>query len=405
MASIHRRSGSKLWQCSFYVGSKRFKKSTRETKRSAALRIAIEMEHAAKAEAKLDNETGRKIHAIVAKAGEAGSKEQLTLDKARSYIAEIVQLTTGEELAFYTVRSWSDEWLSLKSRTVAEATRKRYTASVRAFLDLLGKRSDKPLESVGVKDILQFQDSLRGSRVAKTVNHYIKDIGMMFRAAVRQGLMSSSPVTRIDPLPETDSLGRKEFSISEVKRLVDAAPSPDWQGLITLAAYSGLRLGDCASLRWGSVDLQEGTMTVMPQKSRRKRVTVRIPMHPELQTFMEGHPISYDKPDAPVFPSLCSKSVSGNAGLSSTFIKIMNQAKISRGESARTGGRTNYERCFHSFRHTFTSMLANTGTAEDVRRALSAHLDDGSHRLYVHHSPETLQGAIERLPGLSDTTN
>jgi integrase len=53
----------------------------------------------------------------------------------------------------------------------------------------------------------------------------------------------------------------------------------------------------------------------------------------------------------------------------------------------------------HSLRHSFASMLADAGIAEDVRRKLTGHSSSLVHAKYSHHTT-ALKTAIELLPTL-----
>ena len=47
---------------------------------------------------------------------------------------------------------------------------------------------------------------------------------------------------------------RRELTIDELRKVCQTATG-ELRTLLALGIYSGLRLGDCATLRWGEVDL------------------------------------------------------------------------------------------------------------------------------------------------------
>lgn len=401
MASVYPRSGSKILECAFYVPqhdgtTKKVRRSTGTTNHREARRRAEKMEAEARKAAGLSGANADAIHAVVVKAGQDAAQEKLTVAKARAYVVELLQLSGGEEIPEFTVGSWAEEWLRRKRDQVSKATQARYEGSQRAFLSWLGGKAGKPLESVTTTHLRRFRDSLREGRTARTVNAYVKDVSSIFGAAVDEGLILANPAKPLKALPLVDSMERTPFTPEEVRNLLDGAPSKDWRGVILLGAYSGLRLRDCTTLTWGAVDLNAGTVTVIPEKTKRKGVEVRIPLAQPVMSFLEAHPISDDH-QAPVFPSLSTIKTSGKTGLSMSFGRIMDEVGVDRGK--RSVGGT-HQRGFHCLRHTFTSWLANAGVSPEVRQAMTGHLDDGSHKLYTHHSPETLRNAIGRLPGI-----
>lgn len=417
MASIYRREGSSVYQCAFYIPDpatgkpRQVRKSTGFTSRSKAVAAAVKLEQDAKKEAGAGEERSQRIQAVLVKAGEEAIRETLNAARARAYLAEIVRISTGEDLPAFTVTSWLEEWQERKAKVTEGPTAARYRASVRAFVSWLGARAIKPLESVTIGDIRAFRDHLQqGGRTARTCNHYIKDVGSGFRSAVREGLIAHNPVSSLESLPTDDSIDRQPFTRGEVAKLAAAAPSNDWRGVILTGAFTGLRLADVAKLKWGAVDLATNVIRLVPAKTKRKKREVVIPMHADLKNLFEDHPIS-DDPNSPVFPTLAKRSVSGQKGLSLTFVGIMDSAGVSRGESRKMkkgptdknaqAGRTVHARGFHSLRHTFTSWLANEDVPEELRMRMTGHTDSGVHQAYSHHEVATLTRAIEKVPGLS----
>jgi len=411
MASIYKRPGSKVWQCSFYITdpetgkTKQVRQSTNTTVERDAKNEAADIERKALVKAGAGSEKARRILEVLERASKEAQKEILNATRARVLLAEIVRISTGEDMPAFTIRTWLEEWKRRKADVTAEATRKRYKASTKAFTDWLGKRSDKPLESLTVADIRLFRENLTSDgRTAKTAQHYVRDIGSALRTAVREGLLIHNPASGLDPLDTSDSsISRTPFLARELALLVKHAPSDDWRGVILCGLYAGLRLGDAARLKWKSVDLDEGTLRLIPAKTKRKKREICVPLHPELRAFLEEHP-SADDAESPLFPSLAMRSVSGNRGLSMTFVGIMDVAGVSRGKARivakESAGRTTHERGFHSLRHTYVSALANADVGEDVRMKLAGHSDSEVHAIYSHHEVKTLAAAIEKIPGL-----
>jgi len=423
MPSIHKRLGSNVWQCSFYVPdsatgrSVQVRKSTGETSRQEALRVAVDLERDELEKVGAGKVKARRIKAVLTRAGEEAVKGTLNAARARELLAEIVAISTGEEMPSFSIKTWLEEWQRRKSKVTTKATTARYKTSVKAFLAWLGDRADKPLESLTVADVREFRDVLQDEgRTARTCNHYCRDIASAFRSAVREGLIAYNPASGLEALPTDDSITREPFSTGEVAKLIKAAPSQDWKGVILTGAFTWLRLGDLARLKWGAVDLAAGVIQVVPSKTKRKKREVVIPIHSDLRAFLEDHPIS-DDPEAPVFPSLAKKSVAGKVGLSLSFVGIMDAAGVSRGESrivpgpesgegnssALSAGRTTHARGFHSLRHSFATWLANEDVPEDLRMLMAGHSDPAVHRGYSHHQVETLARAIEKLPGLTQS--
>lgn len=451
MALLLKRDGSPYWIAAFDVTmpdgtTRRLKKSTKRTKRAEAMIEAIQLENAAQKEHRADQDTASKAYNILAAAADAAAKGELSEGRAREFLSRLCEVSNGNPLRFYTVRSWAVDWLAMKAATGKKSTMARYTAHVETFLQWLGPKANAKLEAITKADIRSFRDEIRKGwipsasepvvkkgkkaeespppvRTAKTTNHYASDVAGMFRAAVREGLLLASPASALDRLPEHDSTEREVFSVAEVGQLVNRAGltdwqdavffstkdkcqeradrSADWQGMILVGFYAGARLGDCARLTWGAVNFTRKTLSFMPAKTERKRKRLEVPLHPRLVSWLEGR----ERPEedtAPLFPALFKCPIGGRHGLSSQFIAIMNSAEIERKtvRAAENGRRAQHARSFHALRHSLTSTLANLDVSEELRRRIVGHESAEVHAGYTHHERETLARAVGKMPSV-----
>ncbi len=422
MASLRKRPGSNVWQCQFYVpdptnttpgvhkGLRQVRKSTGETSKKKALVVALELERNAQGVIEKGSKKASRAKAIFSEAIEAIERGKFTALTARKHLASLLEIANQEELISYTIESWGAEWLRRKQRDSSKATMARYSGHLKAFLGWLGTdRSKKPLESVTALDVRKWRESLQDKKLTgKTVLSYMKDVGALYRSAIREGLVSFNPCTALEAIDTSDSTERKPFTVSEVASLMQAAPSPEWAGLILAAAFTGLRLGDAAKLSWNAIDLSAKQISLMPAKTQKKKVVVFIPIQPDLLAYLEAVPLESDEPTSPVFPSLSKVAIGSRAGLSQTFNRIMQAAGVDRGKPSRVmdddspkgSGRITFERGFHSLRHTFTSWLRTAGVSEEDRMALTGHRTRESHSIYSHPDTTALCEAIAKLPTL-----
>jgi integrase len=414
MASLRKRKGSKVWHAQYYVKDpqtgdlRQVRKSTGHTNKKKAFAAAIEFERNAHGVMQAGSDKAAEAKSILADAIREIERETFTAPAARKYLSKLLFIATGEQMTSYTIETWSAEWLRRKARDSSKATVARYSSHTKGFLNWLGdERRKKPLESVTAHDMRKWQESLSDAgRVGKTVMAYVKDIGAIFRAAIREGIIAYNPCgTTIGDIDTSDSMERLPFTLAEVAALMRAATTPEWAGLILTAAFTGLRLGDAARLSWASVDLEAKKITLIPSKTQKKKLEVCIPIQPDLLAYLEAAPIHDDSPIAPVFPKLSKTRLNAENGLSHQFVGIMRDAGVSRGKTSRDAenrgkGRITYERGFHSLRHTFTSWLRNAGVSEEDRMALTGHSTRESHQIYSHADEAALRDAVSKLPTL-----
>ncbi len=417
MATITKRPQSKfyyaLWRIPLtYTDGKRawrqFMRCTKHEDKAGAKRAAAQMEEASLRQAGAGEDGSRKILVILTAAAEKAAQKRLTIDLGRDYLRQILALSSGEQLKVWSTRQWLTEWLAHKLASAKPATQLRYKHSVTMFLEHLGETADLPIEHLTVAHIRDFRDKLHSEgRAAKTCNGYQKDVAMALTAAVREGYLPRSPAANVDALPEEDSLQREPFALADVVKLIKAAPSDEWRGMILLGAYGGFRIGDAAALKAGAVNLKERVIRFVPKKPTRRgrpEKELVLPMHKELLKFFKACALPKDG-EQPCFPTLARTSVAGNDGLSLRFVGIMEAAKVSRGTTKLheegTAGRTAHSRSFHSLRHTFNSEMLNGGVTQEMRIKVTGHATESANAIYSHAQLKTLRASVDAVPALN----
>ena len=408
MATIYRKkspSGKLLpnWYCSFRVidsegNSKQFHRSTGRTTKKRAQEAAAQFEEQARNEAGGSDKASRAILAKLTEAGELAMKGRLNPAKAREILADIVKAGGMGDFKSYTLRQWVDEWINAKETTVSKATLSFYRTVTNKFVLFLDDRADAPLESITTAEIRNFRTTINENSTAKTANHYIVGLKAMFSDALGEHATLHNPTTALKgkALAETDSKERHPFTVNEVAKLVNAAPSSEWKGLILLGAYAGLRIRDAANLT--SDNLSEGRIILTPEKTKASRKTVEIPLHPVLALYFKENPPS-PFPATPLFPSLNGKGTGGRDGLSTQFAAIQKEAKVPK---TRTQNGTQGSLSFHSLRHSFVSWMSNAEVPAEIRKKMSGHSTDAAHAAYTSLDLGTLTAAVAKLPNLPD---
>jgi len=384
MASIFKRPDSKFWFCSFRSHDGRWlKKATKERDRARALTICLKLEEAEK----------------------SALRGTLTTSHARKLFNEILSKVGDEPLENFTIAGWLQEWLTSKSASRTEGTAARYEKPINDFIAKLGDRANLPLRAITPKDVRAFRDAeTKLGKTAVTVNLGHKTIAGALASAGRMGYLDSNPAMAVGYLPtHQDRVEKTVFTPEDVSNMCEAAPSGDWKGAILVGFYTGLRLGDAISLKWGSVDFEGRVLTVTPRKTARLGKKLMIPMHPDLENFLLAHPTGKKDSD-PVFPSLSGLLIGGRSGASRVFKTIMTKAGVAAGEARKKKGKKGRSismRSFHSLRHSYVSGLSAAGVAVELRQKLAGHASEQQNLHYTHPEIAALRAAIDKLPGLS----
>ena len=72
-----------------------------------------------------------------------------------------------------------------------------YQASLREFVHFLGQRMDEPIGEITKEDVIAVRNSLVNQVSAKTANHDLKTLKMLFNSARRDSAVTEDPSYRI----------------------------------------------------------------------------------------------------------------------------------------------------------------------------------------------------------------
>ena len=161
--------------------------------------------------------------------------------------------------------------------------------------------------------------------------------------------------------------------------------------------YSGARLTDCTTMRWENVDLEKRLIYYYSTKNTKDLI---LPMHTTLFDYITALG-SQNAKDSLITPILAGRSTSGKSGLSGTFTRLMETAGIDPLQVEGKGKRKFSQKSFHSLRHTFNSILANSGVSQENRMKLIGHASKHINDQYTNVQIQTLRQEIEKLPSFT----
>lgn len=181
-------------------------------------------------------------------------------------MADYFAAGNGDSAVPVTVAKQLDTWLN--AQRLETSTRAGYSSAVKFWKDAhADKRGAKlgalPLRALKKSHILTAL-AARPDLNGKTVNNYVSVLRKAMALAVDDGLIPASPAASV-PRARWQRDDPDPFSRDEAERIVAYAlqhyPEPIGN-LIEWRFYSGVRTSEACGLRWGSVDLASGYMTV-----------------------------------------------------------------------------------------------------------------------------------------------
>ncbi|MFC1762222.1 tyrosine-type recombinase/integrase [Planctomycetota bacterium] len=231
-----------------------------------------------------------------------------------------------------------------------------------------------------------------------TYNKHLAFLRLAYDVLKKPGRIVSDPFEEIKPRKLKPN-SRRALTIEEIQLILTEATG-DLEVLLALGTFTGLRLGDCCTLKWGEVDLVAGVIRRVPNKIRsRKNKPVVIGIPPMLAALLKATPKKNRR--GYVLPDMakrydkdpCSITKVVQAHLEACGIRTHKQ-----GTGLGTGKRAVVEVGFHSLRHSYVSLHAERGTPQAVVQAVVGHGSPQMTQSYTHISPEVakqLSGVID----------
>lgn len=250
-----------------------------------------------------------------------------------------------------------------------------------SFLSFLADRRIGRIEDITPSDITAYLTGFAGRLAAGSIIKYKVTIGSVFRAAVNDALITRNPcaLAKIPAHLAAPHMERKAFTLEELHALIIAMPDP-WPAVIRLTYLAGgLRLGDVCLLRWDSIDLDSGEITILPRKTRKTGKRLLIPITPPLRSLL----LSLPRNSEYVFPSLASSFLSCRSTPAAYFVSWVK--KLGMAQSTKQGARNFSQLSFHSIRHAVVTQLRAAGVVPpDVVRSIVGHASEQVERTYFH---------------------
>ena len=202
--------------------------------------------------------------------------ESATAAQLDRVVRGIWERFSGTKIEHASTREFFLKWAARVKATKAEKTYVRYEQVVRKFLEHLGDRANADIRSITPAEIQAFAD--------KDADAGKSSVRAIFNTALRGGLIERNPVGMVE-VAEVVHEEREPFTLGEVRILLNYLEEQklsDWVTAVLTGFYVGLRIGDAANLRWDNIDLSAKTLSIVPQKTARRKKKLFVPLHPAL---------------------------------------------------------------------------------------------------------------------------
>lgn len=178
----------------------------------------------------------------------------------------------------YTVPDLATDYLRSKDFAAkAENTQRLYMCHLAIVQELWADTPANELESQDVREAIEARQWGSG-----THNMMLAVIGVIYTWGRRHKRLKAEPTKDVERLTS----GKHDAWPDDV---LEAALQDEALRLpVHLMAFTGLRIGDALSLRWGQI--KGGVITITPQKTKRYNKTLHIPLAAELAEELDRAP-------------------------------------------------------------------------------------------------------------------
>ena len=296
-------------------------------------------------------------------------------------------------------------------KAVAESTMRVYRLRFGVFAKWAAGKVEN-VDDVTPELARRFMAHVAETASPKTFNDFLAVLALTWKTFVAEGYAAGNPwawdkaTRRGIERKEKDTHTKSELTFEQLDALFHAT-SGEMRTLFFIGIYTGLRLKDCALLKWDAVDLAGGFISLTPEKTKRHGIAVDIPILPPLAEALRA---ARDADEGAataggyVLPELAQLYLSsGGKYLSNRLKTVFKHAGIEVASSMDGRSRKVTDFGFHSLRHTFVSMAARAGIRQEVVRAIVGHTNAAMTMHYTHTNRADLSSAMAAFPAIAET--
>ena len=336
------------------------------------------------------------------------------LDARQGELAKTAEAEAGQ---LSVANAWQKYLAASNRPDSGEETLRLYAGQWQRFASWMSENHpDQPaLRTVTPEFADAYAANLAAACSPSTFNKHIALLSLVCRVLAKPAMIAVNPFGEVRRKRAVQH-GRRELTVEELRRVCTEATG-ELRTLLALGTYTGLRLGDCATLNWSECDIVQGLIRRIPNKTaRRNPKPVLVPIHKVLAAVLAETPEQarrgYVVPEFAAMYRHAPDSLTYRIQKHLMACGVRTQAegtgvvwdigKDGKKHKRHTGKRAVVEVGFHSLRHTFVSLCRESGAPLSVVEAIVGHSNPAMTRHYTHTGEAAARSAIALLPGLKE---
>ena len=339
-----------------------------------------------------------------------------TADKAEALQTIVGQLGgVKAELAAYDEKqnpplllahAWAKYMQSPKRPDTGPDTLAVYEGQFGQFVAWMKEHHPEVAELRGVTDDIadEYASFLNGDGMKLapgTINKHLNVLTLVSRVLFKAAKLTVNPWADIERKKLKGKVNhRRELTVELLRKLCQSATG-EMKVLFAIGIFTGLRLRDCATLRWDEVDLRRNFISRVPNKTMRySDKPVFVPLSADLRTMLADLPAAGR--GEYVLPGTAEMYLTHKKNLINAIQKHFIDSGIvtHKPGSGVDGKRAVVQFGFHSLRHSFVSICAEANVPLSVVQSIVGHSNPQMTQTYQHTSPGAARLAVSSLPSM-----
>ncbi len=288
---------------------------------------------------------------------------------AAHHLQELYEIKGGEEIAQVPLTDMEEHWLLLPEKRKRSAQQVRnQKANLRQFREFIegAYPQAKVMSQITCKMALAWMHDLDEKRMSgASYNVKLSLLRNLYGQLGTQAGIVTNPFNGI-PYREQNTIHRQPFTPAELNAILEHCDELIRPVVLT-GMCTAMRRGDCCMLKWESVDLDQGFISVKTSKTGE---LAEIPLFPLLRAELEKLP----RNGMYCFPQAAEMYKTNIHGISWRFQKALKSAGITDTLVERDDASQKASvKDFHSLRTTWITMALTAGVPMELVRRVTGH--------------------------------